>query len=108
MAMASHELKNPLTAVKIYYQILAAKLEKNQIPDSAWRQKFDKELNRVISLMHEYLDPQNTMDMQLIYSKKLCSLLDIITRAVENVSASYPNHTFQVVNRIKQHVIEIE
>jgi K+-sensing histidine kinase KdpD len=98
MSMTAHELKNPLTAIKIYNQLVMKKLSQQQLPDLSTLAMLDKEISRLAQLVHEYLGSQFTKGI-LLFNTKKCSLETVITTAIRNVLTVYPDHTFRFHNK---------
>ncbi|HJU46057.1 MAG TPA: histidine kinase dimerization/phospho-acceptor domain-containing protein, partial [Chitinophagaceae bacterium] len=57
LAIASHELKTPVTSIKAYCQILQRMLQKNNLQEeAAMMGKMDKQINRLTHLIGDLLD----------------------------------------------------
>jgi K+-sensing histidine kinase KdpD len=100
ISMASHELKTPLTSINGYVQLLQKKLEGQENSEGRWIQHLSFETNRLIRLVDELLQTNSLKAGKLQFVWKVCSLREIIRRAVDTFSFSYPNSIIFVEDKI--------
>lgn len=100
--MASHELKTPITSMKIYLEALRTKLApkderaKNVIARIAYQTENLQEL------VSDLLDVSKIQTGKLTFTKETFSLNDLIHEIVQDVQDSTEKHTITV--KAKQHV----
>ncbi|HBL52006.1 MAG: hypothetical protein A3D24_04595 [Candidatus Blackburnbacteria bacterium RIFCSPHIGHO2_02_FULL_39_13] len=90
ISMAAHEFRTPLTTITVYLQLLKRKVE--QMGDPAlvrWSDELTSEAVRLNILINELLVINRIKTGELQYFLKVCSLKDIIDRAIINFSSTY-------------------
>lgn len=90
ISMASHELRTPLTTINGYIQLLHSRLKKSDGTEAKWVQELANESERLTLLVKELLEVNRIKTGELNYSWKVCSLREIITRAIKDLSFTYP------------------
>lgn len=93
ISIASHELKTPVTSLKIYLQLLE---KQSKTLDEAGRQelinKANRQVTRLASLMAELLDLSRLQSNKIEYSYKQQSVDQLVKEAIEIIqpSTSHP------------------
>ncbi|HUQ67078.1 MAG TPA: ATP-binding protein [Flavitalea sp.] len=93
IAVASHELKTPVTSIKSYVEILVDKFKES--PDCAdlpMLTKLDNQVNRLIELIKTLLDTTKLTAGEVLLKVELFDLHSLIIEQVENVQRTAPNH----------------
>ncbi len=93
IAMASHELKTPLTTITMYVQLLQARLQKGKPVDEKWVKNLSMETRRLTQLVHELLQVDQIEKGELRFAQKTCSLKSIVERAVDDFRLTHPMYT---------------
>lgn len=101
IAMASHELKTPLTSINIYSQLLKKRLKFITPSETKWIDQLIMESNRLTLLTNELLQVDQIKTGAFQYQIHNCDLTDVIKVAVTNVSFMYPHTHFTFENNIK-------
>lgn len=99
-AMVSHELKTPVTSMKIYSQVLKRRFE--SIGDQASVQflnNTDKQLNKLTELIHGLLDISRAQQGKLPYKQERFRLDDLVQEMAENTQRISQAHTIQIKGR---------
>lgn len=101
MSLASHELKNPLTAVLGYASLVQRQVLKGKEIQPNLMHSLISEINRMTNLIDELLNTRNTEieKATLIYNKKKCRMSEIIRSTMSNFSLSYPNRAVTFEDR---------
>jgi len=90
--MASHELKTPLTSMKLYLTALKSKLPTNG--DSRAHKTLESimyQTDRLQTLVNDLLDVSRLRTGKLSFSKEKINIGDLIHEAVEELQSSIPN-----------------
>jgi signal transduction histidine kinase len=106
LAIASHELKTPLTSIKGYTQVLQHRLRLT--PDktaSGYIHKINDQLNRIIGLVRDLLDVSKIQSGQVEFKSERISIDGLLLEAVEEVQGLSPNHTLRLEGRAYTAVI---
>lgn len=91
ISLASHELKTPLTSIRIYSQLLNKKLTEEKHPSTQWAEKLLLESNRLILLVNELLAINQIKSGHFNYEWKTFDLKEVIRRAITNSAVMYPS-----------------
>ena len=93
IAMASHELKTPLTSLKAYIQLLAKKITKN---DDAFINnaliKADNQINKMADLIYSFLDLSRLETGKLQLKTQHFDINQLISGTIAETSLVNPDH----------------
>ncbi|AYL95952.1 PAS domain-containing sensor histidine kinase [Mucilaginibacter celer] len=93
IAMASHELKTPLTSIKSYIQILAKKLaDSNDSFVSNALAKANIQVNKMTDLIHGFLDLSKLESGKLQFKPELFDINQLITEIITEFNQTSSNH----------------
>lgn len=81
ISVASHELKTPLTSLKLYSQILMAK----KIGCDDYIIKMNEQIEKLSLLVNQLLDVSKVQSNKLELNKELFSLTDLVKSCIDNV-----------------------
>ncbi|HEX7735753.1 MAG TPA: PAS domain S-box protein [Ktedonobacteraceae bacterium] len=97
ISMASHELRNPLTALKLQTTLLHRQLAKQGILDSAPALfKMETQINKVTRLVEELLDISKIQAGRLEYLQEIVDLDALLREITETMQQTNPSHTIMV------------
>lgn len=86
MAIASHELKTPVTSIKLYTQLLHQKFKKlNDTKSAESVAKMDMQLNKLISLINDLLDVTKIEEGKLQFNFKKFNINKLINEITEEM-----------------------
>lgn len=86
MAIASHELKTPVTSIKLYTQLLHQKFKKlNDTKSAESVEKMDMQLNKLISLINDLLDVTKIEEGKLQFNFKKFNINKLINEITEEM-----------------------
>lgn len=94
---ASHELKTPVTTVKVYLHIIEEHFK--QIGDDKhlnFAIKAGKQIDKLSTLIQDLLDMSNIQSGNLIYEDSIFSYSDLVTEAVKNFQSITSSHTIEL------------
>jgi signal transduction histidine kinase len=105
VAIASHELKTPLTSIKALNQLLAEKLktESNPLYDSYFR-KTDSQIKRMEHLINDLMDVSKIRANKLDYNKDWFDLEATIRTICEDMQEVKKSHQVTVNGHLHQHI----
>lgn len=95
ISMASHELKTPLTSLKVYTQLL------QKYSDKAPRDhvnKMHKQIDKLTQLISELLDLSRIQLGKLEYHNEVFDLVQLVQEIVDNVKSTTKVHTFAIIS----------
>jgi signal transduction histidine kinase len=85
----SHELKTPVTSLKVYTQILHTEsVASGDIRKENMLGRMDAQVNKLSSLINNLLDTSRMQDGQLNYNKQNFILNDLVTEVVEDIQST--------------------
>jgi len=88
ISIASHELKTPLTSLKLYAQIL----NKNFTNLSHYLPKMNEQIERLDYLVNELLDVSKVQTNNMLLNKEHFSIVDLIKNCNDNIIILSPQH----------------
>lgn len=97
LAIASHELKTPLTTIKGYTDVLRRKYKRQSDATSlAYIDKVEDQLDRIIGLVRDLLDITRARLGQVEYRKEPVSVESLAEEAINAVDAFSHGHSIEV------------
>jgi PAS domain S-box-containing protein len=94
IAIASHELKTPVTSIKGYAQILQKILEQKGDMDIAlMMSRMDNQVNRLTALISDLLDVTKINSGQLQFNHVEFDLNDLLSELLEDLQSTTQKHT---------------
>lgn len=97
IAIASHELKTPITSLKAYTQLLQLRFEKqSDILSSDFMKKMDLQINKLTHLINDLLDITKMQDGKLQYNSQNFELNSLITEITEEVQRTATRHSIKL------------
>lgn len=101
--MASHELKTPITSLKIFIQVVLKKLENKNIAEARrYINKIDTQTNKIVQLISDLLDLSRVQTGKMSYEKGEFNIDAIIDEAVEEVQGTTKQHSIKAMGEIKE------
>lgn len=101
IAVASHELKTPITSLSLYLQLLNKQLKpaenKSLLP---MVEKMQKQLNKLSSLVSDLLDVTKIEAGQIQFNFQTFTLSDLIAETIDEVQSVSPHHQIQFQNSV--------
>ncbi len=105
ISIASHELKTPVTSMKMYAQILQKHpLLTNDKKASSMLSKMDLQMNRLTELVASFMNVYKLGTGKLRLHKKHFELAELITEVVANFQYTITSHTVEQRGKIKAKV----
>ncbi|MBI2600206.1 PAS domain-containing sensor histidine kinase, partial [Candidatus Daviesbacteria bacterium] len=93
LAIASHELKTPVTTIKAYAQLLQEQFgKKGQSAPNIFLEKINLQINNLTKLIHELLDVTRIEEGKLLFKRSKLNLKDLILQVVEDLKPTIPSH----------------
>ncbi|EFH88467.1 PAS domain S-box protein [Ktedonobacter racemifer] len=93
ISMASHELRNPLTALKLQTSLLHRQLARQGIPASAPAlSSMETQINTVTRLVEEWLDVSKFQAGRLEYVRERVNLDELLREIVDTMQQTHPSH----------------
>jgi len=100
IATASHELKTPVTSLKMYTQILHKRLVKQGDENLALSlTKMDAQIAKLTILIEDLLDVSKLEMGKVALRQETFDLNEVIAETVEHVQATSPHHTIRIENK---------
>lgn len=103
ISIASHELRTPITIIKIYTQFL----EKNLIKDKkakVYTEKIQSQIERLVQLINSLLDVSKIQSGKIAIKKEKLDLNELIKNIVADMNHSSSQHkiTFKSTKKIRE------
>ncbi len=101
VSIASHELKTPITSIKLFLQLLKRKLENaNNNEEIQILNKINNQVNKLSNLVNDLLDLSRIQAGKIKYRKEKTSLDTLIKESVEDLKQIYQDYNFILEGRI--------
>jgi PAS domain S-box-containing protein len=97
IAIASHELKTPVTSIKVYGEVLLERLEKTKDNENIELvKKLNSQVERLNSLIVDLLDTTNIVEGHLTLKQQEFDINDLIKEQVEEIKRLSNDHSIVV------------
>jgi two-component system CheB/CheR fusion protein len=97
IAIASHELKTPVTSMKVYGEVLQERLEKaNDKENAALAKKLNSQVERLAILIGDLLDTTNIVEGELTLKMQSFDINELIIDRLEEAKRISEKHEFVV------------
>lgn len=107
LSLAAHEIKTPLSVVKLYGDMMNRKIEKKQIPDIQLIHLLNQGVDRLVNVVNEYLGMKESLITKVRCFKRKVDLCGVIDRSMLEVMLVYPSHKFLFKNNIGRQPINV-
>ncbi len=100
MDMASHELKTPMTTMKLYIQLIEEKL--NGTADKTllkFIHKAEYQVDKLVTLVNDLLDIRKIQNGKLVFNFSWFSLSELFESAADLVASSKGSHRLNILNK---------
>lgn len=105
IALASHELKTPLTSIKMYAQLIQIDLQKNKNEKSTKLiNSMDKQIDKLTVLVNDLLDVSRIQSGKLLYKKELFAFDKLVKETVEELQPIIIHHELVLKGTTNQKV----
>ena len=105
IALASHELKTPVTSLKMYTQILQQRLKKAGTKDAEmFMVKMDGQLNKLTKIIGDLLDISRVQAGKLEYKKEIFPVNDLIAEITSNIQRTADGHKIYIKGQTNQKI----
>lgn len=96
MSMASHELKTPITSIKVFTQVLERVFQKKGDTDAIYYLgKIESQLNKLTMLVKELLDVSRMQTGRLELHKEVFPLDELVVEICEQMQYTTDRHTIR-------------
>lgn len=109
-AIAAHDLKNPITTIKLYSQMLGHKNagKKTEAVLSQSTEIINRETDKLLSMIDSLLDFSKLQEGKLKLNKKQINLLKLCKECVAIMQTNYPDHTFTFHTTLKTATVYVD
>ncbi len=105
ISIASHELKTPVTSLKLFADILHRNIEKVSDPAIVEpTQMIKTQVNRLMSLMNDLLDVSRIQSKKLELAPQAFNLLELIKDIVSDKAITSPSHKISIDADLKKSI----
>jgi PAS domain S-box-containing protein len=97
IALASHELKTPVTSLKMYTQILHQRAKKLNNPDiESFSSKMNDQLNKLTNLVQDLLDVSRIQQGKLLYNMEKFNVKHFLDDTIDDLQRISPKHNLEI------------
>ncbi|EFH84028.1 PAS/PAC sensor signal transduction histidine kinase [Ktedonobacter racemifer DSM 44963] len=106
ISMANHELKTPLTAVKLQIQLVRKRLEKHSQPEAATAlARVEGPIKQLERLITELLDVSRMQAGSLEYRRERVDLDELLREVTATIHHLHPSHTILVCGSVRASLV---
>lgn len=106
IALASHELKTPVTSLKMFAQVLASRFKKEgDFASAKYMESMDTQINKLTEIVNGLLDVSRVHQGKLMYKKEPFAIDELVHQTIESVQLVTNSHTLEVNGNSKRMVI---
>ncbi len=102
--VASHELKTPITSVKLYTDVLRKKLKQSDGTYDRYVEKLSEQVNRVVVLSNDLLDFANIKSGKVILNREEFDLNTLVKDVIRTVNVGTKKRKIRVEKSLKQQI----
>jgi PAS domain S-box-containing protein len=99
LSMASHELKTPITSMKMFIDLLAR--QKNSTKSNYFVDRIRDQSNRLKELTNDLLDVSRIQTGKLRFNKEVFTLSETIKDTIEGLQGTTKNHRILFIEKYK-------
>jgi signal transduction histidine kinase len=93
ISIVSHELKTPITSLKVYTQLLHGEsIASGDAKKESMYYRMDAQVNKLTNLINDLLDISKIQDGQLIYRMHDFNLNELISEIVDDIQRTIKSH----------------
>ncbi len=102
LSLASHELKTPLTSLKMFIDLQKNQLKKKEINKlTYYNQRIADQTDKLKELVNDLLSVSRIQTGKLKFNNESFDITDVIVDTVEGLQATAANHTIQIIDKKK-------
>lgn len=106
VALASHELKTPITSIKMYTQVLEKQfINKGNMTTAKFFSNMDQQLNRLTELIYTLLDVSRVREGKIEYKKEKFPIDDLIKEIIMEFHGTFKTHKIMLDGQTRQKII---
>lgn len=106
MGIASHELKTPVTSLKVFTQVLQRRLVRQRDEESAIvLKKMEAQVAKLDNLIKDLLDVTRIEGSRLQFNEKVFDFDKLVDEIIEEIQWTTDYHTIQREGRIKKSIL---
>lgn len=95
IGIASHELKTPVTSIKVFTEILLEQFEKTGDEQSVeLMKKLNNQVDRLTELISDLLDTTKIADGRMVFKRERLDINELIREMIEDISRTTEKHNF--------------
>lgn len=96
IGIASHELRTPMTSIKLYGQVLQQELEDTGDQENVEvMRRMNTQINRLTTLIRDLLDTTHIAEGTLPLKKQSFQLNDLLSECIQSLQHLTPNHSIR-------------
>jgi signal transduction histidine kinase len=94
ISIASHELKTPVTSLKVYAEVLHRQFkQKGQHKEAQYMEKMGEQIDKLTMLIHDLLDVTRLQSGKLSLRREEIDLSKVVKEVVESMKPTVGSHT---------------
>lgn len=99
LAIASHELKTPLTTIKAYIQLIQQMLlQKNIDAEASFANKVDKQVNKLVGLVNDLLDVTKISTGKMQFNNTVFDIAALVNQVSDDLQ--YITTTHRIIKKL--------
>jgi signal transduction histidine kinase len=103
-SMASHELKTPITSIKMFIQMLQKRVQGKDTYTYTYLRKIDSQINNLTTMINDFLDVSKIQANKITYKHEPFFYQDLLTEIIEQLQPTTTTHQIVLRGSIKKWV----
>jgi signal transduction histidine kinase len=105
ISIASHELKTPVTSLKVYAQLLLRQSSQKEDKKTVdYLTKINRQIDKLTSLIQDLLNVSRIQKNQLTFRMEQCDLNEIVKEIIDNTQQITDHHKIILEGKIKKKI----
>lgn len=104
LSIASHELKTPITSLKVFTQILQLRLSKTNKEYHKYLDKMNDQINKLTNLINDLLDISRIHSGKLAFHEEVFAIDDLLKEIIEQSQWSTETHKIILKGTVKKKI----
>ncbi|MDE2026346.1 MAG: PAS domain S-box protein, partial [Patescibacteria group bacterium] len=106
IALASHELKTPVTSLKMFTQVMESRFKKTgDLASARYMESMDNQINKLTEIVNGLLDVSRVSQGKLTYKNEPFSIKELVQETIESMQMITNTHRIEISGDTNKYII---